>query len=136
MLTSQKAEASIEFMTFIGILLVFFVFFIGIVGVNTRDIDESTVYSNAKNIVNIVADEINTASRIDGYYREFYIPEKLVSGDAYSITIYTSLRLVKLEWDERKNVMSNIETENIQGVVIAGTNKIKRENEMVKINAS
>jgi hypothetical protein len=133
---SHKAEASIEFVIFIGILLIFFVFFVGISGVNVRDIDESTVFKNAENILNIVTGEINTASRIEGYYREFYIPEKLVNGDEYSITIYNDLRMVKIEWDEGKNLMSNIQTNNIQGNIVRGTNKIMRENGMVNINAS
>ena len=136
MLMSHKAEASIEFVIFIGILLIFFVFFVGISGVNVRDIDESTVFKNAENILNIVTGEINTASRIEGYYREFYIPEKLVNGDEYSITIYNDLRMVKIEWDEGKNLMSNIQTNNIQGNIVRGTNKIMRENGMVNINAS
>lgn len=136
MLRLQKAEVSTEFMIFIGILLVFFVLFAGIVGINTSDIDETTVFTNAKNILENVANEINTASRIEGYYREFYIPEKLSNGESYSITIYPELRLVKLEWNEGKNVMSNIITRNVQGQVNPGTNKIKRENGLVKINES
>jgi len=136
MLTLQKAEVSTEFMIFIGILLVFFVFFTGIIGVNNIDIDESTVYTNARNILDTVTNEINTATRIEGYYREFYIPEKLVSGDEYNITIYTSLRMVKIEWDGMKNLMNNIQTENIQGNVTPGINKIQRENGIVKINES
>jgi hypothetical protein len=133
---SQKAEVSTEFMVFIGILLVFFVFFVGIIGVNNRDIDESTVFANARNILGTVTNEINTATRIEGYYREFYIPEKLVNGDDYNITIYTNLRMVKIEWNEGKNLMNNIQTENIQGNITTGTNKIKRENGIVKINES
>jgi hypothetical protein len=136
MSTLQKAEVSTEFMVFIGILLVFFVFFTGIIGVNNIDIDESTVFANARNILDIVTNEINTASRIEGYYREFYIPEKLVSGDEYNITIYTSLRMVKIEWNGMKNIMNNIQTENIQGNVTPGINKIQRENGIVKINES
>jgi hypothetical protein len=136
MLTLQKAEVSTEFMIFIGILLVFFVFFTGIIGVNNIDIYESTVFTNARNILDTVTNEINTATRIEGYYREFYIPEKLVSGDEYNITIYKSLRMVKIEWNGMKNLMNNIQTENIQGNVTPGINKIQRENGIVKINES
>lgn len=136
MSTLQKAEISTEFMVFIGILLVFFVFFIGIVGVNNKDINDSTVFISARNILDIVTEEINTASRIEGYYREFYISEKLVDGESYSITIITNLRLVKIEWDEGKNLLSNIQTENVQGTVNPGTNKIRRVNGIVKINES
>jgi len=136
MSTSHKAEVSTEFMVFIGILLVFFVFFVGVVGVNNRDINESTVFTSAGNILDTVTGEINTASRIEGYYREFYIPEKLADGEDYNITIYNDLRMIKIEWDQGKNLMSNIQTNNTQGNITGGTNTIRRENGMVKINES
>jgi len=136
MLTSRKSEASIEFIVLIGILILFFVFFVGITGVNNRDIRESTVFTNAKSILDIVINEINTASRIEGYYREFHIPEKLSNGETYTMTIYTDLRMVKIEWNSNKNLMSNIVTENIIGSVNPGTNVIKNEKGIVKINES
>jgi hypothetical protein len=136
MSTLQKAEVSTEFMVFIGILLVFFVFFVGIVGVNNRDIDESTVFTSAGNILDTVTSEINTASRIEGYYREFYIPEKLADGEDYNITIYNDLRMVEINWTQGKNLMSNIQTNNTEGNIVPGTNTIRRENGMVKINES
>jgi len=136
MLTLLKAEVSTEFMVFIGILLVFFVFFVGIVGVKNMDISESTVFTNARNILDTVTNEINTASRIEGYYREFYIPEKLVSGEVYNITIYKDLRLVKIEWESGKNLMSNIQTENVSVTnVNSGTIKIRNEGGMVIIES-
>jgi len=136
MLTSLKAEVSTEFMVFIGILLVFFVFFVGIVGVQNMDISESTVFTNARNILDIVTNEINTASRIEGYYREFYIPEKLSNGEVYNITIYKDLRLVKIEWESGKNLMSNIQTENVSVTnVNSGTIKIRNEGGMVIIES-
>jgi len=136
MSTLQKAEASTEFMIFIGILLVFFVIFIGIVGVNNNEINDTTISKNAENILNTVSNEINTASRTEGYYREFYIPEKLINGENYSITVYNSLRLIKIEWDSGRDIVANIQTENVQGNVTPGTNNITRENGVVKINES
>jgi hypothetical protein len=134
MLILRKSEASIEFIVLIGILLLFFVFFIGITGVNNRDISESTDFANAGNILDIVTNEINTASRIEGYYREFSLPEKLSNGEVYYITIYTNLRMVKIEWSNKKNIMSNIVTENVMGSVNPGTNLIKNYQGTVKIN--
>jgi hypothetical protein len=136
MLTLRKSEASIEFIVLIGILILFFVFFVGITGVNNRDIRESTVFTNARSILDIVINEINTASRIEGYYREFHIPEKLSNGETYTLTIYTDLRMVKIEWSDNKNLISNIVTENIIGSVNPGTNIIKNEKGIVKINES
>jgi len=136
MLVSQKAEVSTEFIAFLGILLLFFVFFVGIIGMKTNDINESTVYTSANNILDTVVNEINTASRIDGYHREFFIPEKLTDGEDYNITIYNDLRMIKIEWNQGKNLMSNIQTNNTQGNITGGTNTIRRENGMVKINES
>jgi hypothetical protein len=136
MLTLRKAEVSTEFMVFIGILLVFFVFFVGIIGANNNDINDSTVFKNAENILNTVTNEINTASRIEGYYRNFFIPEKLMDGENYSITVYEDLRIVKIEWDNGKNVMNNIQTENVEGNVTPGSNNITRTDGVVKINES
>jgi hypothetical protein len=136
MLTLRKAEVSTEFMVFIGILLVFFVFFVGIIGANNNDINDSTVFKNAENILNTVTNEINTASRIEGYYRNFFIPEKLIDGENYSITVYEDLRIVKIEWDNGKNIMNNIQTENVEGNVTPGNNNITRTDGVVKINES
>jgi hypothetical protein len=136
MSTLRKAESSIEFMSFMGILLVFFVFFVGIIGMSNSDIGESTVYTSANNILNTVVNEINTASRIDGYHREFFIPESLSDGEAYNITCNTNLRMVKIEWDQGRNIIENIETENVNGNVSAGYNRIENVNGEVNISAS
>jgi len=133
---SQKAEVSTEFIAFFAILLLFFVFFIGIIGINNRDISESTIYTNAGKILDTVTNEINTASRIEGYYRDFSIPEKLSDGENYSIVYYTDLRIIKIEWGQGKNIIENMDTNNVTGSIIAGDNKIKNEYGEVKINAS
>ena len=136
MSTSQKAEISTEFIAFFAIILLFFVFFVGIVGINNRNIGESTVYTSAEKILDVVTNEINTASRIEGYYRDFSIPKNLSDGESYSITYYTNLRIIKIEWGDGKNIFDNIDTNNVTGNIVAGDNKIKNEYGEVKINAS
>jgi len=132
----RKSEASLEFMVFLGIILLFFVFFLIIIGLNNNDIRESTIFANADNILNTVTNEINTASRIQGYHREFFIPEKLVNGEAYTITYNNELRIVKIEWSGGRNVMGNIITNRVNGIINAGYNKIKNLDGEVSINAS
>jgi hypothetical protein len=138
MSTSHKAEASIEFLVFFGILLVFFVFFLGILSVKNNDINESTVTSSANGILSAVVNEINTASGIDGYHREFSIPNSLANGENYTINLYPSLRMVEIKWSNQRNAISNILTENVTGAIQPGTTaiKIKSENGVVKINES
>jgi hypothetical protein len=134
MLTLRKAEISIEFVIFIGILLIFFIFFFGIIGFKTADINESSVFTNAQNIANKVANEINIASGMEGYYREFSIPEKLVSGDEYLVNINTDYRIVHLTWNG-KSAISNLMTDQISGNVTPGTNRIKNEGGVVIIES-
>ncbi len=131
-----KAEVSTEFMVFFGILLLFFVFFVGIMGINSNDIGESTMFESARNILNMVTNEINTAARIQGYYRKFFIPQKLSNGETYNISYYTNLRMVKIEWGDGKNIIANIITDNLNGNITPGTNVIKNLNGVVNISAS
>lgn len=134
MLTSQKAEISVEFVIFIGILLIFFVFFFGIIGIKTRDINESTVFTNAQSIADKIADEINIAARFEGYYREFYIPPKLINGNNYSVIIHKDFRLIEVRWNG-KNVMSNLVIGNISGSINLGINKIRNEGGVIIIES-
>ena len=131
-----KAEVSTEFMVFFGILLLFFVFFVGIMGINSNDIGESTMFASARNILNTVTNEINTAARIQGYYRKFFIPEKLSNGETYNISYYTNLRMVKIEWGNGENIMANIITDSLNGNITPGVNVIKNLNGVVNISAS
>ena len=134
MLTLRKAEISAEFVIFVGILLTFFVFFFAIIGAKTKDINESTVFTNAQDIANKISDEINIAARFEGYYREFYIPQNLVNGDNYSVVFHKELRLIEIKWDT-KNVMSNLVTENIVGDINLGNNKIRNEDGVIIIES-
>jgi hypothetical protein len=129
-----KAEASLEFMTFFGILLLFFVFFLGIVGTNNRDIQESTISAKAENVLGTVVEEINTASRIEGYHREFSLPSELPNGNAYTISYNTTLRIVQIMWGSGRNVIRNIVTNNVSGNIVTGYNRIENLNGKVRIN--
>lgn len=131
---SQKAEVATEFIIFFSILLLFFVFFVGIIGVNSSNISESTVFASAGKILDTVKNEINTASRIEGYYKKFYIPENLPNGNTYNITYNATLGMIEIEWDEGKNLIGNIITSNITGNVSTGYNIIKNIEGKVNIN--
>jgi hypothetical protein len=135
MLASRKAEASIEFMVFFGIIMVFFVFFLGIIGNNNNDIRTSTVFASAGNVLNVVVDEINTASRIQGYHREFVMPDVLSDEEPYNVTYNTSLRIVRVAWGGGYNVIGNIITSNVTGSFKSGYNRIENTQGGVVINA-
>ena len=134
MLTSQKGEVSIEFMVFIGIVLLIFVLIVGMIGLRIKNINESMVYSDAQRICNIITSEINTATRIEGYYREFELPERLVNNKEYVVLINTDFRFVEVKWDNY-NVISNIVTENVSGSANPGKNKIRNDNGVIIIES-
>jgi hypothetical protein len=134
MLTLQKGEISIEFIALIGFILVIFTSMIIVIGLKNKDISDSMIYSDAQKIADTVASEINTAARIEGYYREFEIPRKIAGMENYSVNISTDFRFVQVKWDN-KNEMSNIVTENVSGTINPGLNKIRNEEGMIIIES-
>lgn len=134
MSTSHRGEVSIEFLVFVGIILIFFIFFFGIIGVKTKEINDSTVFNDAQKISDRVADEINIAARFEGYYREFYLPKKLVNGDDYSIIIHKDIRRVEVKWNDY-SAMSTLVTEQISGDIEPEYNRIRNENGVIIIES-
>jgi hypothetical protein len=130
----QKGEVSMEFIVLVGIMLVIFASMIIAIGLKNNDITESMIYSDAQNIANTVASEINTASRIEGYYSEFEIPQKIAGIENYSVEIDTNNRFVQVKWGEN-NQMSNIVTENVSGTINPGVNRIRNEGGMIIIES-
>jgi hypothetical protein len=134
MLTSRKSEVSVEFLFLIGIILFIFVTVDILVGLRIRDINESSVYLEAQKISQNIANEINIATRIDGYYREFEIPRTLPNGKNYSVHINNDFRLVEIRWDGKISA-SRIMTENVSGSVTPGINRIRNDRGMIIIES-
>jgi len=128
MLTLRKSEVSIEFITLVGFILIIFVSVLVIVGLRYNDVSESIIFSEAQRIANLIANEINFAASMEGYYREFELPQKLVNNIEYSVSIDTDFRFVEVKWDG-KNAVSNIITENVDGTVKPGLVRIKIKND-------
>ncbi len=126
MLTSRKSEVTIEFISLVGFLLIIFIIVLIVIGLKNNDISTSTIYSDAQRTSNLIANEINFAASIRGYYRVFEIPPKLVNNIEYSVSINTDFRLVEIKWDT-KSVTSNIITNNVSGTINPGVNKIKND---------
>ncbi len=131
---SRRGEVSIEFISLIGLMLSIFVFMVVVIGLKNNDITESMVYSDAQKIADVIASEINTASRIEGYYRDFEIPEKIAGIENYTVNYSTELRFVQVKWGVN-NQMSNIVTSNVSGTINPGTNRIRNEGGMIIIES-
>jgi uncharacterized protein (UPF0333 family) len=134
MSTSQKGEVSLEFIVLVGLILVFFVSMVAVIGMKNQDITESATYSDAQKIADTVAAEINTASRIEGYYREFEIPQRIAGMENYTVIINRNFRMVEVLWGE-KNKMSSIMTENVTGEARPGKNLIRNSGGMITIES-
>ncbi len=131
---SRRGEVSIEFISLVGLMLSIFVFMIVVIGLKNNDITESMVYSDAQKIADAIASEINTASRIEGYYRDFEIPEKIAGIENYTVNYSTELRFVQVKWGIN-NQMSNIVTSNVSGTINPGKNRIRNEGGMIIIES-
>ncbi|OGI12113.1 hypothetical protein A3K64_02130 [Candidatus Micrarchaeota archaeon RBG_16_36_9] len=134
MLISQRGEVSIEFISLVGLMLSIFVFMIVVIGLKNNDITDSMIYSDSQRIADAIASEINTASRIEGYYREFEIPEKIAGMENYTVNYSTEFRFVQVNWGIN-NQMSNIVTNNVSGTINPGTNRIRNERGMIIIES-
>jgi hypothetical protein len=131
---SRRGEVSIEFISLVGLMLSIFVFMVVVIGLKNNDITESMVYSDAQKIADAIASEINTASRIEGYYRDFKIPEKIAGIENYTVNYSTELRFVQVKWGIN-NQMSNIVTSNVSGTIKPGANRIRNEGGMIIIES-
>ena len=110
MLTLRKSEVSIEFISLVGFILVIFIIVLVVVGLKNKDVSEATVFSDAQRIANLVANEINFAASMEGYYREFTLSQKLVNNIDYNVSINTDFRFVEVKWNgknERGEVVSS-----------------------------
>jgi len=135
MLTLRKSEVSAEFIMLVGFILLIFIFILVTTSSKTAEVTETTIYSDAQKIADFIANEINFAASIRGYYRNFDLNPKLTNDIEYDVSINTDLRFVEVKWDN-KSVISNIITENISGTINPiVTNKIKNDEGMVIIES-
>jgi len=82
-----KGQSAMEFMILTGFLLFMFAIILGIVSSNTSSLNRKREIILGEDLVTKVQKEINLAARVlDGYSREFKLPQKLGSKD-YTIAI-------------------------------------------------
>ncbi|MDP3026962.1 MAG: hypothetical protein Q8N63_04590 [Nanoarchaeota archaeon] len=84
---SKRSQSAIEFFILTGFLLFSFTIFFVAVQWNMSDTIREREELAVKNVAVTVQEEINSASQsMDGYYRNFTIPEK-INGRKYEINI-------------------------------------------------
>jgi hypothetical protein len=129
----MKGQSSVEFMVYIGILLVILSVFLWSSNSLQSRLNEVKIQNDAQQLCDKVAFEINTAVRSgNGYKRDFYMEKSFFGVSDFNITVdyYT----VYLTWNNF-SVISNIITKNITGTITEGRiNTIENRGGIIYVN--
>ncbi len=125
----MKSQASTEFMLLVGGMLFIFAIVMGAVAYNTTVVNRNKFLLVADSVVSKIQKEVNLAARVvDGYVREFTLPEKLLTKN-YSISIEGKYVIIHADnqdfWKEIPNVT---------GTITKGINIINKTNGTIYIN--
>lgn len=124
-----KSQTSIEFLTLTGLILFMLVLFLAVISYKVEDINLQKEIIYGEDIIIKIQKEINLASRsLDGYSRNFRLPQKLGSLD-YNITIFGNELIVLT-----KNQAFERRIPAIIGNITKGINKINKTNEIIYLN--
>jgi hypothetical protein len=134
MSTLRKSEVSTEFMALVGFIIVIFISFVIVISLKNQSVSDQILFTDAQRVSDTLASEINFASSIEGYYREFDLPQSLQSSVSYSISVDNRSRYVKVVWGAY-NVMSNIITGNVSGTARPGLNTIRNNGGAIRIES-
>jgi len=129
----MKGQSSVEFMVYIGILLVILSVFLWSSNSLQSRLNEVKIQNDAQQLCDKVAFEINTAVRSgNGYKRDFFMEKSFFGVSDFNITVdyYT----VYLTWNNF-SVISNIITKNITGTITEGRiNTIENRGGIIYVN--
>jgi hypothetical protein len=129
----MKGQSSVEFMVYIGILLIILSVFLWSSNSLQSRLNEVKIQNEAQQMCDKVAFEINTAVRSgNGYKRDFYMEKNFFGVSDFEINIddYT----VYLTWTNF-SVISNIITKNITGTITQGRiNSIENRGGIIHVN--
>lgn len=121
---SASGQISMEFMTYVGILLLIFAIFGPIFFQQAVRINLQREGLEANKIATILEKEINTAIRFGhGYRRNFTLSEE-ISNSNYSIQIHPEVRLLELKWRDQE-VSRQLLGRDFEGSLHPGQNQIR-----------
>ena len=127
----KKHQTASEFLILAGVVIFFFTVFFMAVNENLSDKLRQKQTNSAKEVALTVQDEINLAfESIDGYYREFKIPED-INGIDFNISITEGL--IYLVTDNGRDAIA-LQTAEVTGQPIKGINIIKKVGGIIYLN--
>lgn len=127
----KNGQSAIEFLILIGVVISFFLIFLFAIqgSISSKVIEnmDLTLKEIALNVIN----EVNLASNsVDGYYREFEIPSKIL-GNEYEINITDGVVFIRTLDNERALSLPAV---SVVGDVYIGKNIIRKEEGVVYLN--
>lgn len=128
---SKKAQVAIEFVILTGFLLFFFVLFFLAIQENMSDKTREKQDLVVKETALTIKSEIELAHEsINGYYREFTIPQKILNLD-YEASFVDGLIYIKTS-DNKHTIALTVLPVN--GSIIKGKNIIRKQEGVVYLN--
>lgn len=128
-----EGQISMEFLAYVGILLLIFAIFAPIFFQQTVRINLQKGRLQANKIATILEKEINTAIRFGhGYSRNFTISQNIAKS-GYSIEIYPDLRMLEVSWRDQR-VTKQLLGKNFEGDLHPGQNQIRNVNGKIIFN--
>lgn len=127
----KNGQSAIEFLILIGVVISFFLIFLfAIQGSISSKVIENTDLTLKEIALNVI-NEVNLASNsVDGYYREFEIPSKIL-GNEYEINITDGIVYIRTLDNERALSLPAV---SVVGDVYIGKNIIRKEEGVVYLN--
>lgn len=129
--TNRKSQSSIELLLFFSIALLIFSATYSAVSEKTKGAYDSKARSEAIEISEKIAAEINTAASEGGGYTKNITLPKDIFGANYTVSIDAGN--VFVAW-RGKNVASRTIIENITGLFVSGNNQIKNMGGAIVVN--
>ncbi len=121
---SSKGQISMEFITFLGVILLLFAFASYAAITSTLNIISENEITDARRIATTIAQEVNIAVEVGtGYTHSFYLPEYLYGGLSYTVNSSQS-RFVYIQWKDRSYYLPVL-ADNVTDTVKKGQNTIK-----------
>lgn len=133
--TSHKnhklSQTGIELLMFFSIAMLIFSSVYTLVSEKTIRAYDSKSGSEAIELSEKIASEINTAvSEGDGYSKNITLPDN-VFGSAYSVEVDEGSVFVKLQ---KKNAVSRTITKNVTGTFVFGNNQLRNKGGVILVN--
>ena len=124
-----RAQGAMEFMVLAGILLLLFAIIMGIFGSQASDTNKQKIQLRAEDVVVKIQKEVHLAARVlDGYSREFTLPQRIVNKE-YTLTIQGDEIVLHVMDDDFWRTIPPV-----VGNFTLGTNTIRKANGIIYLN--